>query len=48
MGKFAGGGNGFMISLMNTYDTIRENLHFNKFVWGLVFVEYKCPLEQAL
>jgi hypothetical protein len=32
---------------MNTYDTIRTSLHFNKFVVGeLLFVEYKCPIEQ--
>src|SRR5918999_2529989 len=37
----------FMIAMMNTYDTIRESLHFNKFVVGeLLFVEYKCPIEQ--
>ena len=36
-----------MIPMMNTYDTIRENLHFNKFTVGeLLFVEYKCPIEQ--
>jgi hypothetical protein len=36
-----------MISMMNTYDTIRTSLHFNKFVVGeLLFVEYKCPIEQ--
>jgi AraC-like DNA-binding protein len=47
MRKFAGGGNGFMIPMMNTYDTIREGLHFNKFMVGeLLFVEYKCPIEQ--
>jgi len=29
------------------YDTIRANLHFNKFTVGeLLFVEYKCPIEQ--
>ena len=33
--------------MMNTYDTIRANLHFNKFEVGeLLFVEYKCPIEQ--
>jgi AraC family transcriptional regulator, exoenzyme S synthesis regulatory protein ExsA len=38
---------GFMFPMMNTYDTIRESLHFNKFVVGeLLFVEYKCPIEQ--
>jgi AraC family transcriptional regulator, exoenzyme S synthesis regulatory protein ExsA len=42
--KYSGGGNGFM---MNMYDTIRANLHFNKFTVGeLLFVEYKCPIEQ--
>jgi hypothetical protein len=36
-----------MIPMMNTYDTIRESLHFNKFTVGeLLFVEYKCPIEQ--
>jgi len=38
-----------MIPMLNTYDTIRENLHFNKFVVGeLLFVEYKCPIEQEV
>jgi AraC-like DNA-binding protein len=47
MRKFAGEGNGFMNSMMNMYDEIRANLHFNKFVVGeLLFVEYKCPIEQ--
>lgn len=47
MRKFAGGGNGVMIPMMNTYETIRTNLHFNKFTVGeLLFVEYKCPIEQ--
>lgn len=33
--------------MINIYDTIRENLHFNKFVVDeLLFVEYKCPIEQ--
>ena len=33
--------------MMNMYDEIRANLHFNKFVVGeLLFVEYKCPIEQ--
>jgi len=33
--------------MINTYDTIRESLHFNKFVVGeLLLVEYKCPIEQ--
>ena len=36
-----------MIPMINTYDTIRTSLHFNKFVVGeLLFVEYKCPIEQ--
>jgi AraC-like DNA-binding protein len=36
-----------MIPMMNTYETIRESLHFNKFTVGeLLFVEYKCPIEQ--
>ena len=36
-----------MIPMMNMYETIRDNLHFNKFVVGeLLFVEYKCPIEQ--
>jgi hypothetical protein len=36
-----------MIPMMNTYDTIRTSLHFNKFVVGEpLFVEYKCPIEQ--
>ena len=36
-----------MIPMMNMYETIRENLHFNKFSVGeLLFVEYKCPIEQ--
>lgn len=33
--------------MMNMYDVIRDNLHFNKFTVGeLLFVEYKCPIEQ--
>ena len=33
--------------MMNMYDEIRANLHSNKFVVGeLLFVEYKCPIEQ--
>jgi AraC-like DNA-binding protein len=33
--------------MMNMYDTIRADLHFNKFAVGeLLFVEYKCPIEQ--
>lgn len=36
-----------MIPMMNMYETIRDNLHFNKFIVGeLLFVEYKCPIEQ--
>ena len=36
-----------MIPMINAYDTIRESLHFNKFEVGeLLFVEYKCPIEQ--
>ena len=36
-----------MSPLMNMYDEIRGNLHFNKFTVGeLLFVEYKCPIEQ--
>ncbi len=36
-----------MTLMMNMYDTIRANLHFNKFAVGeLLFVEYKCPIEQ--
>jgi AraC-like DNA-binding protein len=36
-----------MHAMLNTYDTIRANLHFNKFIVGeLLFVEYKCPIEQ--
>ena len=36
-----------MIPMMNMYETIRNNLHFNKFIVGeLLFVEYKCPIEQ--
>jgi AraC-like DNA-binding protein len=32
---------------MNMYETVRSNLHFNKFTVGeLLFVEYKCPIEQ--
>jgi hypothetical protein len=32
--------------MLTTYETIRENLHFNKFTVGeLLFVEYKCPTE---
>jgi AraC family transcriptional regulator, exoenzyme S synthesis regulatory protein ExsA len=33
--------------MMNRYDEIRANLHFNKFtVNELLFVEYKGPIEQ--
>ena len=33
--------------MLNTYDTIRNSLHFNKFTVGeLLFVEYKCPIAQ--
>ncbi len=36
-----------MIPMMNIYETIRDDLHFNKFAVGeLLFVEYKCPIEQ--
>ena len=36
-----------MSPLMNMYEEIRANLHFNKFTVGeLLFVEYKCPIEQ--
>ena len=36
-----------MTPIMNMYETIRDNLHFNKFAVGeLLFVEYKCPIEQ--
>jgi len=36
-----------MSPLMNMYDEIHSNLHFNKFAVGeLLFVEYKCPIEQ--
>lgn len=36
-----------MIPMMNTYETIRGSLHFNKFEVGeLLFVEYKCPIDQ--
>jgi hypothetical protein len=35
-----------MTTLMNRYDEIRANLHFNKFVVGeLLFVECKCPID---
>jgi hypothetical protein len=33
--------------MMNMYDVIRDNLHFNKFAVGeLLFVEYKCPITE--
>ncbi|HWH78016.1 MAG TPA: AraC family transcriptional regulator [Candidatus Binatus sp.] len=36
-----------MNTMMNMYESLRENLHFNKFEVGeLLFVEYKCPIEQ--
>jgi len=36
-----------MTPMMNMYESIRDNLHFNKFTVGeLLFVEYKCPIEQ--
>jgi AraC-like DNA-binding protein len=36
-----------MTAMMNMYDTIRENLYFNKFEAGeLLFVEYKCPIAE--
>jgi hypothetical protein len=35
-----------MTPMMNMYEAIRENLHFNKFTVGeLLFVEYTCPIE---
>lgn len=38
-----------MMPMLNTYDTIRESLHFNKFTVGeLLFVEYKCPIDQEV
>jgi AraC-like DNA-binding protein len=47
MRKDSGGGHGVMIPMMNMYETIRDNLHYNKFSVGeLLFVEYKCPIEQ--
>ena len=34
--------------MINVYETIRSDLHFNKFQVGdLLFVEYKCPLPEA-
>jgi len=36
-----------MIPMINMYETIRDDLHFNKFSVGeLLFVEYKCPIDQ--
>jgi hypothetical protein len=36
-----------MMPMMNMYDTIRANLHFDEFTVGeLLLVEYKCPIEQ--
>ena len=36
-----------MNSMMNMYEEIRDSLYFNKFTVGeLLFVEYKCPIEQ--
>ncbi|HWO41991.1 MAG TPA: AraC family transcriptional regulator [Candidatus Eisenbacteria bacterium] len=36
-----------MMPMLNTYETIREGLQFNKFVVGeLLLVEYKCPIEE--
>ena len=36
-----------MTSIVNLYEEIRGNLHFNKFTVGeLLFVEYTCPVEQ--
>ncbi len=36
-----------MTPLVNMYEDIRSNLHFNKFAVGeLLFVEYTCPIEQ--
>lgn len=35
-----------MTPMMNMYEAIRENLHFNKFTVGeLLFVQYTCPIE---
>ena len=45
--RSAGAGEGSIAPMMNMYATIRDNLHFNKFAVGeLLFVEYKCPIEQ--
>lgn len=47
--KFAGGGSGFVIPVMNMYESIRANLHFNKFVVEeLLFVEYKWQTVENL
>jgi len=36
-----------MTPMMNMYEEIRDSLYFNKFTVGeLLFVEYKCPIEQ--
>lgn len=36
-----------MTPLINMYEIIRSNLHFNKFTVGeLLFVEHTCPIEQ--
>ena len=36
-----------MNAMLNMYESVRDNLHFNKFAVGeLLFVEYKCPIEQ--
>ena len=44
--RSAGAGDGAIAPMINMYDTIRANLHFNKFTVGeLLFVEYKCPIE---
>lgn len=38
-----------MMRMINTYDMIRADLHFNKFVVGeLLFVEYTCPIEDEV
>jgi len=38
-----------MSPMINTYEMIRADLHFNKFAVGeLLFVEYKCPIEQEV
>jgi len=45
-GKFAGADSGFMTALMNMYDAIRANLHFNKFAVGAAFRRVQMPIEQ--